>query len=399
MNYFNRSLEQELTILEKQFPVITITGPRQSGKTTLARYKYPELPYFNLESPDIRQHALTDPRDFLSRIPNGAILDEIQYAPEILSYLLQLTDENRESIRFILTGSNQFLLMNKVTQSLAGRIALLKLLPFSLDEVPDSKLEETETLLYKGLYPAIIAGNSDPVRFYRNYLETYLERDLHQLLLVKDLTQFHKFVRLCAGRIGSIFNAVSLANEVGVSSNTIQSWMSILQASYVVYLLQPYYGNVGKRLIKSPKIYFFDTGLASYLLGIENEIQMSRDPLRGFLFENLVIMELIKYRLNKGLEPRLYYYRDSHQNEIDVVFETAGNLVPVEIKSAKTFHLDFLKGFRHFNKVFSDKITRRVLVYDGKQEMTIRETELGNLRNVTRLVFEPEASRTSIRNA
>jgi len=388
-----------LTILEKQFPVITITGPRQSGKTTLARYKYPELPYFNLESPDIRQHALTDPRDFLSRIPNGAILDEIQNAPEILSYLLQLTDENRESIRFILTGSNQFLLMNKVTQSLAGRTALLKLLPFSLDEVPDSKLEETETILYKGLYPAIIAGNSDPVRFYRNYLETYLERDLHQLLLVKDLTQFHKFVRFCAGRIGSIFNAVSLANEVGVSSNTIQSWMSILQASYVVYLLQPYYGNVGKRLIKSPKIYFFDTGLASYLLGIENEIQMSRDPLRGFLFENLVIMELIKYRLNKGLEPRLYYYRDSHQNEIDVVFETAGNLVPVEIKSAKTFHLDFLKGFRHFNKVFSDKITRRVLVYDGKQEMTISETELGNFRNVTRLVFESEANRTSIRNA
>lgn len=388
-----------MTILEKQFPVITITGPRQSGKTTLARYKYPELPYFNLESPDIRQHALTDPRDFLSRIPNGAILDEIQNAPEILSYLLQLTDENRESIRFILTGSNQFLLMNKVTQSLAGRTALLKLLPFSLDEVPDSKLEETETILYKGLYPAIIAGNSDPVRFYRNYLETYLERDLHQLLLVKDLTQFHKFVRFCAGRIGSIFNAVSLANEVGVSSNTIQSWMSILQASYVVYLLQPYYGNVGKRLIKSPKIYFFDTGLASYLLGIENEIQMSRDPLRGFLFENLVIMELIKYRLNKGLEPRLYYYRDSHQNEIDVVFETAGNLVPVEIKSAKTFHLDFLKGFRHFNKVFSDKITRRVLVYDGKQEMTISETELGNFRNVTRLVFESEANRTSIRNA
>jgi uncharacterized protein len=274
MNYLKRKIESELSNLESMFPVITITGPRQSGKTTLAKHIFPGLPYINLENPDQRLFALTDPRAFLKRLRDGAVLDEVQHVPDILSYLQQIVDENRGNIRFVLTGSNQFLLMDKISQSLAGRTALIKLLPFSIEEIPDIQTKSTDQLLFNGFFPGIYQPGSTATRLYRNYYETYIEKDLRQLLQVKDLNQFQRFVHLCAGRIGNIFNASSLANELGVSSKTIHSWISVLEASYIIMLLHPYYKNVSKRMIKSPKIYFYDVGLASYLLGIEKVQQI-----------------------------------------------------------------------------------------------------------------------------
>jgi len=392
MNYIERKIEGELWELVKMFPVITITGPRQSGKTTLAKHCFPDLPYINLEDPDQRLLAITDARKFLSRIPEGAIIDEVQHAPELLSYIQGIVDENREKIRFILTGSNQFQMMAKITQSLAGRTALLKLLPFSLDEIPETKKSSTDSILFRGFYPQVLLSDKSPTRYYRNYFETYIQKDLHQLINVKDSLLFQRFMHLCASRTGSLLNVSSIANELGVSPKTVQSWISILETSYIIFLLQPYFKNIGKRLIKAPKLYFYDTGLAAYLLGIESETHMMNHPLRGSLFENLVVVETMKFRLNGGLDPHLYFYRDSNHFEIDMIFETAENLVPIEIKSAQTFHLDFLKGFQHFNKVFGDRITRRVLVYDGKQEMTLKETELVNFRNATQLVFQDAIS-------
>lgn len=381
MDYISRIIEAEVRILENHFPVITLTGPRQSGKTTLAKQLYPELPYFNFENPDLRLIANGDPRAFLTPIQQGAILDEVQHVPELLSYLQQIVDDNRSNSRFILTGSNQFELLGKTVQSLAGRTALLKLLPLSLEELKGHYNLNTNRLILNGFYPGLYNQNIDPIRFYRNYYETYLERDLRQMVQVKDLSMFQKFIRLCAGRTGNIFNASAIANEVGVATNTIQAWMSVLEASYVVMLLRPYYKNIGKRLIKSPKIYFYDVGLAAYLLGIENENQLSRDPLRGALFENMVIMEMIKYRYNRGSDHQLYYYRDSHHNEIDIVFEKAGDFHAIEIKSAQTFHTDFLKGFRT-SPGPSEKLIKTVC-YDGEYEGTINDCQLLNFRNIS----------------
>ena len=387
MEYIQRDIEVELSVLENQFPVIVITGPRQSGKTTLAMHKYPDLPYFSFENPDIRMAALTDPRAFLNNIPTGAILDEVQHVPDLLSYLQQIADENREKSRFVLTGSNQFLLMNKVTQSLAGRTAILKLLPLRLSEIATAHELSTTELIYKGFYPGVYSRNMNPTATYRNYYATYLERDLRQLLQVKDLSLFQKFVRICAGRIGNLFNASAVANETGVSVATVQSWVSILEASYVILLLQPFYDNPNKRLIKSPKIYFYDTGLASYLLGIENVVQVTRDPLYGALFENMVIIDAIKYRYNKGLDHNMFFYRDSHHFEIDLIYKKANELIPVEIKSAQTFHPDFTKGLHRFKKLFPDTTSNCFLTYAGEFEIKQQDIEIVNFRNLTLKLF------------
>ncbi|MCD4745978.1 MAG: ATP-binding protein [Bacteroidales bacterium] len=338
MSYIKRDIETEVLSASKQYPVITITGPRQSGKTTMVKKLFKNLPYFSLENPDIRSLAINDPRAFLGQNKYGAILDEIQHVPHLLSYLQQIVDENKHSINYILTGSNQFSILNKLTQSLAGRTAILKLLPLTLNEIRHITKNNTDELILHGFYPAVYSDNLNPTKAYRNYYETYLERDLRQIFQIKNLSLFQKFIHICAGRIGNIFNASSIATEVGVSVTTIKSWMSILEASFIVLLLQPYYENINKRLIKSPKIYFYDVGLAAYLLGIEDARQISRDPLRGALFENLVLMELVKYRFNTGFDHNLFFYRDSHQNEVDVVFKKARQLYPVEIKSAQTFH-------------------------------------------------------------
>ena len=380
--YLQRAIEKEVLAMAKAYPVVTITGPRQSGKTTLARHLFSNLPYHSFENPDTRLLAESDPRGFLKQFGKGAVLDEIQHVPLLLSYLQQIVDERRDGLLFILTGSNQFSLLNNISQSLAGRTAILKLLPLSMAEIPSVKKLSTDEIMFQGFYPAIHADGLNPTKTYRNYYETYLERDMRQLIQVRELSLFQKFIRICAGRTGNLFNASAIANETGVSVKTIQSWTSILEASYVVMRLQPYYENINKRLIKSPKLYFFDVGLAAYLLGIEEPRQLGRDPLRGALFENMVIMELVKRRLNQGLDPNLYFYRDSHHFEIDVVQKQGNELIPYEIKSAQTFHPGFLNGLNRFKKLFKERITGMFLIYDGEMQTLTQDVHLLNFRNV-----------------
>ena len=386
MKLRTRDIEKVLLNLAGKYPVITITGPRQSGKTTLVKKLFPNKKYINLENPDLREFANSDPRAFLNKIKQGAILDEIQRAPDILSYLQEIVDTQQKKGHFILTGSNQFSLLNNITQSLAGRTVLLKLLPFSLNEIKkQTKNYSTDDLLYTGFYPGIYKNNLNPTITYRSYYETYIERDLRQLINIKDLDLFQRFVRVCAGRIGQLVNASHLSNEIGVSVPTIKSWLSILQASYVVIVLPPFFENINKRLIKSSKLYFYDVGLATYLLGIENQQQLTRDPLRGAIFENMVFLDLVKARYNRALDHSLYFYGDSHQNEIDIIFKSGSTLVPVEIKSAQTFNTRFLKGLKYVKNIFQDRVKSGYVVYDGKIEQSIDSFEVINYRNIPRI--------------
>ena len=345
----DRTIEPILKDLVTKYPVVTITGPRQSGKTTLCRKVFPQLPYENLEIPDVRQYALDDPRGFLNRYSDGVILDEIQRTPDLLSYIQGIVDDRQRPGQFILTGGQQFEVLNRVSQSLAGRTALLKLLPLSLAEI---HLENTpsavDRLILSGLYPRIHDQRLNPTQALGDYLATYVERDVRQIAAIKDLSLFEKFVRLCAGRVGHILNLQSLANDVGVSHTTVRSWISILQASFIIFLLPPWFRNISKRLIKSPKLYFCDVGLASYLLGLENEHHVKRDPLRGHLFENIAVIEAMKYRFNKGLRSNLFFYRDSGGNEVDLILEMGPDIFPAEIKAAETIMPGSLKGLRKF---------------------------------------------------
>lgn len=346
-----RDIENILIKLAGQYPVVTVTGPRQSGKTTLIKHVFPDKQYVNLETPDIRQFAVSDPRGFLNQYDN-AILDEIQRTPELLSYIQPIIDENKEPGRFIITGSQQFEILNNISQSLAGRTALLKLLPLSISEIKDTfDISSIDKLIYKGFYPRIYDIDIEPHQAIGDYIVTYVERDIRQLISIKDLNLFEKFLKLCAGRIGQLLNLQSLANDTGISHTTARSWISILEASYIIFLLPPWFNNFSKRLIKSPKLYFYDVGLASYLLGIENEKQVFRDPLRGNLFENLIIIEFLKYRFNKGKKSNLYFYRDSKGLEIDLIYESGRDIFPIEIKSGATVSEDYFKNLKKFLRI------------------------------------------------
>jgi predicted AAA+ superfamily ATPase len=366
-----RDIAQKCIQLSKQFPVLTITGPRQSGKTTLARLLFPDKPYVNLEDPHNRRLAIDDARRFLGQYPQGAIFDEIQRAPDIASYIQTIVDERDIPGMFILTGSQQFEISNTVNQSLAGRTALVRLLPLSLKEIfsSDSKGLSLEKMIFQGGYPRLYNKKIAPYDYYRNYFETYVERDIRQLSHINDLHLFDKFVRMLASRVGQLLNASSLANDIGVSSVTMRSWISLLEASYIVFLLQPYHANIGKRLMKSPKIYFYDTGLVSYLLDIEKHEQLRTHALRGHLFENLVIVEFLKGRYNKAQSSNLFFYRDHTGNEVDLVLREALSLIPVEIKSAETYSSDYLKGLNHFNKVFKQNLNSGYVVYGGEPHL------------------------------
>jgi predicted AAA+ superfamily ATPase len=347
----DRKIEPVLKSLVAQYPVVMITGPRQSGKTTLCRKVFPDMAYVNLEAPDTRQYAQDDPRGFLMSYQNGLIIDEVQRVPEITSYIQPLVDERHIPGQFILTGSQQFEVMEGISQSLAGRTAILKLLPFSIEELSvEGDLPSLDKLLLTGFYPRIYDMGLEPTRAMGDYVETYVERDLRRLINVRELGLFEKFLRLCAGRSGQLLNLQSLANDTGISHTTARGWLTILEASYIIYVLKPYYRNISKRLIKSPKLYFYDVGLASYLLGIENENQVARDPLRGNLFEGMVVMEALKFRLNRGKRDNMSFYRDSSGNEVDLVLEVGSSVFPVEIKGGVTISRDYFKGLRSFEK-------------------------------------------------
>ena len=374
MRLIDRTIENVLHALSAKYPVITITGPRQSGKTTLCRKVFDHKPYANLEAPDIRQFAMDDPRGFLAQYPDGAILDEIQRAPDLVSYIQPMVDEDQRDGLFILTGSQQFEVSNTISQSLAGRTALLKLLPFTLAELQSTvSFPTADSLIHHGFYPRIWDKQLDPAQALGDYFETYIERDLRQLTAIKDLHLFQRFVRLCAGRCGQLLNISSLANDTGVSHTTAGNWISILEASYILFLLPPYHKNISKRLVKSPKLYFYDVGLAAFLLGIENENQVSRDPLRGNLFENMVVAEALKYRFNQGKKSNLYFYRDSRGNEVDLLFVTGSHLFPIEIKAGMTITKAYFKGLNHIAKVFPENIPGGggiVYAGDKKQQRT-----------------------------
>ena len=374
-----RQFFQTLIRRAKPYPVVTLTGPRQSGKTTLCRQAFAHLPYANLEDASTRQFAQSDPRGFLAQFPNGAILDEVQRLPDILSSIQVHVDEWRFSQaqqpglqnmrKFVLTGSQQLDLMGAVRQSLAGRTAVLRLLPLSLLELRHAGLpHSTSHLMHCGGYPAVHAQRIKPADFFNDYFETYIQRDLRELVALRNLPEFRRMVRLCAGRVGQLLNYQSLANDVGVSQNTISTWINLLETGYVLFLLPPWFENLGKRLIKSPKLYFYDTGLAAWLMGIDDPAQLATHPLRGHLFENLVITEFAKYFENQGERARLHFWRDSNGQEVDLIVENGvppGKLGLVEIKSSQTYHGDFAKSLRQVSKVLGNRVARQMVVYGG----------------------------------
>lgn len=384
-----RTMFQELLALAKQYPVISVMGPRQSGKTTLVKSAFSHKAYVNLEIPDQRFAAQSDPKGFLSQFPKGAILDEVQRVPELLSYIQAIVDENKIPGLFILTGSHQLELHEAISQSLAGRVGLLSLYPLTQKELNQAGFDlNLDDQIYHGFYPGIYDDNLNPTQAYRFYVQTYLEKDVRQISQIQNLMLFQNFMKLCAGRIGQIIDYATLANEVGVSANTIKNWISVLEASYILIRLKPYFENFGKRIIKSPKLYFTDVGLAAYLLDIQTPAQVARDPLRGYLMENLSIMELYKYRHNRGLDPNVYYYRDSQKNEVDIIIKHGHMLTPVEIKSAQTFNASFLKGIKYFQNLAKDRVDRGYLVYSGNMTQSIHNIQLLNYKNISRIYEE-----------
>jgi len=364
---YDRLLQGEVLAAAGQFPAVTIVGPRQSGKTTLVRETFPDKRYFSLENPDVRAFAADDPRGFIAQLDGGAILDEVQRAPHLLSYLQQVIDEDGSPGRFILTGSQHFLLMENITQSLAGRTAILTLLPLSLPELAghDAGGRSMEELIHSGFYPRIHERAIDPYAAMRDYFQTYVERDVRQLLKVHDLLAFETFVRLCAGRIGQLLNLNSLANDAGISATTAKQWISILETSFVLFRMPPWHANISKRLIKTPKLYFHDVGLAAYLCGIEEVAQVATHPLRGNLFENLVVGDLLKRRFNQGRDSRLCFFRDRTGNEVDVLFPAGPDMLPVEIKAGKTIHSDWFKSLVRFGSIRGEPTRPGVVVYGG----------------------------------
>lgn len=385
---FPRQMTATLLARAAQYPVVTVTGPRQAGKTTLCRNTFPDLPYANLERPDLRELARSDPRAFLAPFAQGGVLDEIQRVPELLSWVQVAVDEAARSGPakgpLVLTGSHSFDLLHNITQSLAGRTALLTLLPLSINELRQAGIRAgNDRLLHAGGYPRIHAGGLDPSIASGDYFATYVERDLRELIELRQLDSFRRFVRLAAGRVGQLLNMQALAVDVGVSGHTVRAWLSLLQASFIVRLLPPWFANIGKRLVKAPKLYFCDTGLAAWLIGITAEDQLATHPLRGPLFENLVVMEFFKQALNQGLTPALRHYRDSGGGEVDLVVEHGmppGKLGLVEVKSGQTFHPEALRPMLALAERLGPRVQRRMLVYGGDENRVHQGVEVAGMQ-------------------
>jgi len=381
-----RIAEKTLHRYAKGFPVICITGPRQSGKTTLAKLAFPKKQYFSLEDPDTALLVRSDPRGFLDTWPGGLILDEAQYLPELFTYIKTVVDKDPKPGKYIITGSQQFSLMAKITESLAGRAAFLTLLPFSLSELGFmSHNENPWELMLKGMYPPLYDRDISTHDFYSAYIASYVERDLRQLINIKDLHSFQSFIKFCASRIGGILNLSSLASDCGITHNTAKAWISVLEISNIIYLLKPYYRNFGKRLIKSPKMYFTDPGLACRLLGIQTTEQLFLSPMRGGLFEGFIISELIKNRLNRGEAPEIWFWRDNTGMEIDCLLMEGSQLLALEIKSGKTFNDEMLDGLKEWQKIDTEtgketfaggETSNRILVYAGSTKTVNRGIKL-----------------------
>lgn len=362
-----RAAENLVREMLRGFPIVTVTGPRQTGKTTLARAVFADKPYLSLEDPDVRRMALDDPRALLGSLPNGGVLDEVQRAPELFSYLQTLVDTDGRMGLFLLTGSQQFALLSGITQSLAGRSAFIELLPFSRCELPATEpaADHLDTMLFTGGYPPLYDRQLSPRTWFPAYVTAYLERDVRQLLKVQDLDAFQRFVRLCAGRSGQLLNLSSLATDCGITHNTAKAWISVLQASYLLFLLPPYHVNFGKRLVKARKLYFYDTGLLCWLLGIQAAEQLAAHPLRGSIFETFVLSELKKSCLNRGIPAQFHFWRDSNGNEVDLLVETGGKVIPIEIKSGQTLNRDFFIGLERWLALAGGLAHAPALIYGG----------------------------------
>lgn len=362
-----RQIADKIRSTAQQMPVVSITGPRQSGKTTLCRTLFSDYFYANLENPETRAFAQEDPKQFLLQGRQGMIIDEAQYVPKLFSYIQVRTDETKRNGEYILSGSQNFLLMEKITQSLAGRVAIFYLLPFSLEEIKHTDYAPSNPFEYilKGSYPRIYDQEVDLSVFFPSYIQTYIERDLRQLVNVSNLQQFQLFLRICAGRIGQLFNQSAIANEVGLTHATVRKWQSLLQTSFITYTLPPYFRNFNKRLIKTPKLYFYDTGLACYLLGIRTADELNTHYAKGALFENFVITEVMKNFYNRGILQSLYFWRDRTGNEIDLLVDIGGQLHPTEIKSSQTIHPNFFKNLHYFNKISENEASLATLIYGG----------------------------------
>ena len=361
---YNRELKDKLLELSKHWSIISVTGPRQSGKTTLCKMAFPDYEYINLERLTTRTLIEQDIEGFLLQHPNGLIIDEAQNLPELFSVLQVVVDENK-SLRYVLSGSSDFLLMQNISQSLAGRVAVMRLLPLSLTELGGDANIPTHELMWRGFYPAVWGDNKDPHTVYDSYVATYIQKDVRQIVNIKDLSLFRRFLTIIASRVGTEFVASSISSELGVDYKTIQAWMSILETSYTAFLLHPFFRNIGKRLTKSPKIYFYDIGLVCYLLGIETAQQLEHHPLKGAIFENMIVCEMLKARYNQGLEKNIMFYRDKAR-EVDVLQEVAGKLHAYEIKSAERFHPDFVDSLDYLKKILGNDVLSLNIIYTGE---------------------------------
>ena len=381
-----RSIIEKIRQMAGKMPVISITGPRQSGKTTLATICFPHYDYMNLENPDTLEEAKTDPRSFLTNFKEGLIIDEIQLFPELFSYIQTISDNRNRPGEFILTGSQNFLLSAKISQSLAGRVFVTHLLPLSIAELQEANLlsDTYETHLFKGFYPRIYDHDIEPHMFYPSYIQTYVERDIRQIVNVSNLFLFQKFMRLAAGRIGQLLNYSNIANELGVDLKTVQSWFSILETSFVVFFLQPHHQNFSKRLVKTPKLYFYDTGLACSLLGIKKPEDLEAHWAKGALFENMVTADLMKNYFNRAETPPLYFWRDNTGNEIDCLIDEEIQIKNIEIKSSSTVSSDFFKGLNFYKKL--NEKTKSYLIYGGLRESVRNETEICSWRNTKKII-------------
>lgn len=378
----------KLIQLSQQYPVVVLTGPRQAGKSTLAKAVFPHKPYVSLEDLDEREFAQTDPRGFLRRYPEGAVIDEVQRCPDLMSYIQTIVDAKKQNGMFVLTGSAQLTLLSMVSQTLAGRASLLNLLPFSFQELESADLlsSELEEVLFKGSYPPVFDRHLDPMDWYADYIQTYAERDVCQILRVQDLGSFQRFLKLCAGRSGQLLNLTSLGNDCGVSHSTASQWINILEATYIVFRLQPYYLNFSKRLVKSPKLYFYDTGLLSALLGIQSPQQIASHSMRGAIFESWIISETHKRKFNQHRPPNQYFWRDHKGLEVDLLVDEGEKILPIEIKSGATIASDWFESLNVWKSLADGRAENSWLIYGGDRKQSRSQLEVLDWRSLSDLL-------------